>query len=121
MDGDGLFNSGESERQKEEGMDRVATNRAERLEEARSIALYLAMALGEVTADHVGRHLKHIGHGPDWLGNAAGSIFKGPWFHFTGKRVKSARTSNHARELKVWRLTEAGRKAAEGGARDGDS
>ena len=37
------------------------------------------------------------------LGAASGSMFKSKEWEFTGKRIKSKRTSNHSREIKVWR------------------
>ena len=37
-------------------------------------------------------------------GNWMGSIFRGSWTD-TGIRRRSARVSNHAREIKVWRFT----------------
>jgi len=45
-----------------------------------------------------------LGHKYGDLGNAAGSIFAGKRWKFTGDRVKSRRPSAHAREIKVWRL-----------------
>ena len=36
------------------------------------------------------------------LGNAAGAVFRERCWRLTPKRVKSRRTSNHAREIKVW-------------------
>ena len=87
---------------KEAGMKQAAENRSELLAKARQIALEEAVK-GTVTADDLPDDLRES------LGPATGSVFKTPDFEFTGKRVTSVRASNHARELKVWKLTDAGR------------
>jgi hypothetical protein len=58
---------------------------------------------GECTADDVQRVLIEQGISPHALGNAAGSLFRGGDWEWTGRRVKSARVHAHANELKVWR------------------
>ena len=69
----------------------------------RPVARKLARREGSVTADDVHRYLIDneiiAPRGPFW-----GSLFKGKEWEFTGVRIKSAVVSNHARELKVWRL-----------------
>lgn len=101
-----LFDQEESEAGKESGMTAAAEKRPSDLELAREIARSLCKANGTANADEVGRLLDER-HGVVSLGPAAGSIFK-CGFVFTGRRVRSTRTKNHARELKVWRLKRKG-------------
>ena len=101
-----LFDFHASKALKREGMDDAAhgQNRTP-LHMARSIAKDLARShpLRECHADAVGMELRRQGYSPS-LGPAAGSLFKGREWKFTGERIQSTRTSNHAREIKVWRL-----------------
>ena len=99
-----LFDWLESDRRKEEGMEIAAHNRGELLEIARQIAVDIALShpCRECHADAVGREMRDRGY-PTELGPAAGSIFKGGDWEFTGRRKKSARVTNHSRELKIWR------------------
>jgi hypothetical protein len=90
-----------SEANKREGMSHAALAGSGNLEIARVIAANIAWANnGLVTMDDVGKVLdaRGIEVGP-W----AGSVFKGASWEFTGSRVRSTRTSNNGRELKVWR------------------
>lgn len=89
---------------KEEGKALAAANRHDLLEIARDIAVRLAKEYGTVTADDVGRELEKDNIRVEDVGPAMGSLFAGKQWEFTGQRVKSSRVSNHARELKVWRL-----------------
>jgi hypothetical protein len=57
-----------------------------------------------VTADDYTDFLIAIGSSNKELGNAAGAIFRHPDWEFTGLRTPSRRKSNHARDIKVWRL-----------------
>jgi predicted RNase H-like nuclease len=94
----------EGERQKDEGMAAAAMARAELLTIAREIARHLAYDRWDrcISADDVLQHME-IRRYPS-LGPAAGSLFQTPEWEFTGQRIKSVRISNHAREIKVWRL-----------------
>lgn len=83
---------------KREGMELAASNRAELLEDAKAAAKQLAMECGEVHLDMVREKVDGD------LGPAAGSVFKGAEWEFTGRRIRSTLPSNHGRELKVWRL-----------------
>lgn len=38
------------------------------------------------------------------LGMAAGSVFKGDDWEYTGQTIKTKRASSHARDVKVWKL-----------------
>ena len=99
------FDRKESERRKQKGMKSAADHFAEQLQLARRLAIAIARANPEreTNADAVGQALAKQGLN-DCLGPAAGSIFKGNEWEFTGKFVKSARVSNHSRLLRVWRL-----------------
>lgn len=88
---------------KDAGMTLAATNRKELLEQARRQVRLRASLNGTATADDLDEDLRVQ------LGPAAGSVFKGDDFEFTGERVRSTMDSNHARELKVWRLTAVGK------------
>ena len=101
-----LFDLVEGEKEKARGMSAASWSRSDLLAEAQTIACELAMAreMREVHADNVYREMKRRGIPFEGLGPAAGSIFKGRDWVFTGKRIKSARISNHARDIKVWRL-----------------
>lgn len=91
---------------KAHGIDRAALNRAEILELAREVALEIARGhvLGEVTADDVYLALQDAGEPTELLGPAAGAIFRGKEWVWTGQWVPSTRVSNHARLNRVWRL-----------------
>ena len=105
FDLDGLsedFDGPKSESLKKRGMSSAAAANSEPLALARSIAVELCHRHGETDADAVGRLLRQR-HGIETLGPSAGSIFKSG-FEFTGKRRRSERKKNHAREIKIWRL-----------------
>lgn len=99
-----LFDEGWSDKLKEDGMAKAADNRQEQLEIARDIAKRIAKEQGTVNADDVGRALKRIGI--NTLGPAAGSLFRGKEWVFTGQWVKSKRITNHSRMIRVWKLKE---------------
>lgn len=99
-----LFDHAESERRKASGMELAELKRFELLQVARGIAVDLCRRNGQCTADDVFIEAENRGTDLSDLGPASGSIFKPKYFEFTGLRVKSARKTNHARELKVWRL-----------------
>ena len=104
-----LFDEAESRRRKREGMQRAADKRRWMLDLAREHAFRLARAYGEVNADDVAAALAEEGRTTmERLGPGAGSIFSGKQWEFTGRRVMSKRPANHARELKVWRLSPIG-------------
>ena len=89
---------------KRQGMSVAEAANLSDLELARTIARTIAKnGDGTCDADQVGRVLKRH-YGIDTLGPAAGSLFKGEDWEFTGDRRRSARAKNHAREIKVWRL-----------------
>lgn len=100
-----LFDHAAAIEAKETGMKLAADNRPSDLDIARQVARRLALSTPDRTthADEVGRVLAED-FGIRSLGPAAGSLFKGGEWAFTGQRILSARRSNHARELKIWRL-----------------
>lgn len=103
---------------KETGMAAAADSARARapLELAKEIAIELATLNGETNADAVGELLLSR-HGIESLGPAAGSVFRGGGWMFTGRRVVSSRVTNHGRELKVWKLkAEDGHKQTDDGA-----
>ncbi len=101
-----LFSLPAGRTQRDAGMDRAAARRAPVLRKARSIAVTVALSRTDrcATADDVYRHLTIAER--RGLGNAAGSLFRGPRWTFTGRRTPSRRISNNAREIKIWKLQE---------------
>jgi hypothetical protein len=98
------FDISEGEQRKESGIEFAATLRATLLQRAREAAYAIASECGEVTADDVFLRLEAQGFDASQLGNAAGSMFRGDVFEFTGHWRKSQRVSNHAHQNRVWRL-----------------
>lgn len=98
-----LFDLGRGIKLRDGGMGLAASNRSAVLNYARSVAVKLAMKhpLKECTIDDVQKIM--IDEDLD-LGMAAGSVFKGPEWRFTGKFKKTARSSSHARNITIWRL-----------------
>jgi len=92
------------------GMESAATNQAQLLLVARDSAVWVANNLNPetktATSDDVAYRMQYLGYHYGDLGNAAGSIFKGKQWRFTGDRIQSRRPAAHAREIKVWRLVE---------------
>lgn len=85
------------------GMSLAESHRATLLLTARSAARIAARQLGAITIDDVMETMQAYGHNA-LLGNAAGAVFKGSDWVFTGNWRKSSRVSNHARMNRVWRL-----------------
>lgn len=100
-----LFDGKRSRAAKARGMAKAAAHHNELLEIARHVAEAIARC-GDGTAnmDQVCIQLMIMDYNPADLGNAAGSVFKGNQWEFTGERVKSSKVSSHAREIKTWRL-----------------
>ena len=90
------------EQLKQEGMDRAAKAKSRLLDDARQIAKVIAVdGDGTCNADQVAEALR-MRQMPE-LGPAAGSLFSGADWEFTGKRVASTQPNNHGRELKLWK------------------
>lgn len=91
---------------RDRGMLAAAVSRKEILELARGIAETIAQGreARTVCADDVYKELEAQGVNIRLLGNAAGSLFKGSQWEFTGRRLASARITNHARAIMLWKL-----------------
>lgn len=100
-----LFDFAASEAAKQQGMDLAAGNRKELLAFARRLAVEIALSRPsrEVNADDVQRALHERGCSIHALGNAAGSLFAGKAWEWTGRYVKSERVHAHSNNLKCWR------------------
>jgi len=96
------YDTDESLRLKQKGMELAAEKRPELLRIAREIAKEIATSQGTVTADDVAAELDN--RSLPRLGPAAGSLFKTPDFKWTGLRVFSEQMANHGREFRVWKL-----------------
>ena len=97
-----LFDGEESESRKKKGMAVGAANNYADLETGRMLARRHPDARTGITADDVGRALKARGITQS-LGPAAGSLFAGKDWQWTGEFLKSKRITNHSRLLRVWR------------------
>ena len=97
-----LFDYVESQKRKADGMAMAANNHMTNLEIGKDVARQLGRKNGEAHADQVGKILK-IEYDIKSLAPAAGSLFKGDEWQFTGRRHMSTRKTNHGRELKIWR------------------
>lgn len=102
----GIFSFEKGLRLKREGMARAATNRASLLKLARWLAVEIAESRTSriVSMDDVQAALVDLGISDRALGNAAGSVFKGGKWAWTGSRIQSLRPHAHRNEIKTWRL-----------------
>lgn len=97
------FNLTEGQQRRDDGIAIAESNHPSGIEIAKQVAKELAEQRGEITADDVQAEMHFRGIN---LCNAAGGIFRGKQWEWTGRVVKSARISNHARILRVWKLKE---------------
>lgn len=99
------FDAAASEAGKDAGMSLAANNRRELLEHARRVAVRIALSRPDrcVSADDVQRALHESGVSVFALGNAAGSLFAGKAWEWTGRWLKSERKHAHSNPLRVWR------------------
>ena len=93
------------EQLKLKGIDQVAENNSEWLDCMRTLAIAWAQDFGYVCADDLRPFTNTIPFQPNHP-NAWGAVFRGRHWKMIGRR-KSRYTSNHAREIKVWRYKEA--------------
>jgi|SRR5262245_31102239 len=100
-----LFDLEAGRRLKEEGMQLAAEAGHDILTLARRVAERIARAEGRVDIDVVQEALAGYGFKPGDLGQAAGSVFRGPQWRFV-EFVESRRVGNHARMIRVWELIE---------------
>jgi len=104
-----LFDAAEGRRLKEEGMAAAAAAKMTDLQLAQKVAVDVAeyrAGMGSpptCCADDVFRILI-ANYGINTIGPAAGSIFKGERWEWTGRVIESSRTSNRRRLIRVWRL-----------------
>ena len=91
---------------REEGLALAAANRAELLAIGRTLVKQAALGNcnREATADDAALGLSNMGFSANALGNAAGSLFRGKEWEFTGQWSPSRRVSNHAHQNRVWKL-----------------
>jgi hypothetical protein len=102
-----IFDSEEGEYRRSEGVDIAAVSRKHVLCLARQASVKAALARSDrtATADDAQKWLIDRGYSSDYLGNAAGSLFKDrDTWEFTGRWVPSQRVSNHGHQNRVWRL-----------------
>jgi D-serine deaminase-like pyridoxal phosphate-dependent protein len=102
-----LFDVMAGEEARDVGKEQAALVRQQMLAEARSIAISIASSRRSrlVTIDDVQRELLRRGnYTTEDLGNAAGSVFRGSAWKFTGRWYKSMRITNHARHVRIWQL-----------------
>jgi hypothetical protein len=87
----------------EAGIELAAENNRPLLEFARRLAAELGRRKRFVTADDVQRVLVERNLPESSLGNAAGSVFRGPEWKWDGVSVrKSTRVASHGRLIRVW-------------------
>jgi hypothetical protein len=100
------FNLGQALERKAAGMDDAANARRPALEIARQAAIAAARSRPDntATADDAYRGLLAAGYLAADLGPAAGCLFRGKNWTYTGRRKRSARVSNHGRALRIWKL-----------------
>ena len=100
-----LFDLPAAEAAKDAGLNAAAASRLELLAEARRIAVEIAMSRADrkCTADDVRMEMAKRGI-TESLGNAAGSLFKGAQWRFSGEWRKSVVVTSHAHQNRVWEL-----------------
>lgn len=97
-----VFDPVASAQLKDRGMTLAAENADAPLAVARRLAREIAQkGDGTCDADQVAVQMAARGVPP---GPWCGSIFKNGEWQFTGQRRRSGQVSNHAREIRVWRL-----------------
>lgn len=99
-----LLDLAEGLHRKEAGMNIAAENNATILVEAKNVARDLGRRNRKraISADNVMEVMVSRGYGQKCLGNAAGSLFSGRDWQWSGDRIKSKRPHAHANELKTW-------------------
>lgn len=103
------FDAAASEAGKAGGMSLAADNRRELLGHARAVAVRIALSRPDrcVSADDVQRALHEQGVSVFALGNAAGSLFAGKAWEWTGRFIKSERVHAHRNLIRVWKYVGA--------------
>lgn len=100
-----LFDYQRGEEAKQSGMNAAADAKPDLLALARSFGREIAMSREsrECNADDIQALLAERGYGIRSLGNAAGALFRGKEWEFTGKWIESARVHSHRNRLRIWR------------------
>lgn len=103
-----LFDAAASDAAKRAGMLQAAERKEALLAFARRLAVEIALSRPsrEVTADDVQAALVSRGISERALGNAAGSLFAGDAWRWTGRWEMSRRVHAHRNPLRVWRYVE---------------
>lgn len=91
---------------KEAGLQAASDAKADLLALGRAYVRRAALGRADrsATADDAAVGLVAAGLPADALGNAAGALFRGRDWRFTGRWEKSSRTTNHAHQNRVWEL-----------------
>jgi hypothetical protein len=103
-----LFDLRTDEVQCDEGHRIASANRSDVLRYAQGIAVSIAKLRDDrcVSSDDIYRHLSL--EQSRQLGNATGSLFRGPQWKFTGRRQQSQRITTHSSWIRVWKLLRPG-------------
>ncbi len=96
-----IFDVEKGEQERDEGIARVGSNADTFVQDMREVAVAISREKGYVTSDDLRRIAADEGLEPHHP-NAWGAIFRGKRWECIGRR-KSAKVSNHAREIRVWR------------------
>jgi len=101
-----VFDLAMGEELKASALDDAENRKAKALKLGRSLVRKAALSRsGRIaTADDAALGFVRAGLPADYLGNAAGALFREPCWEFTGSWIPSQRVSNHARSNRVWRL-----------------
>lgn len=100
-----IFDAIAAAKARDEGMEIAAGKKGALLAFAREGAKRVALGREsrEVTADDVQQYLVDNGLDEGCLGNAAGSVFRGSDWTFTGRTQLSKRKAAHRRIIRVWK------------------
>jgi hypothetical protein len=98
-----LFDRAESLRHRDVGIEIAVSNAQPRVLEAREIAREVCRAKGEASMDDVVAELIRRGRKSDYLGNAAGGVFRTREFKFV-RYTTSARIHAHGNRIGVYRI-----------------
>lgn len=102
-----IFDAIASREAAEAGIAQAGENKKSLLKLARQLAVEAAKRKGIISMDDVSFALHEKGISIFALGNAAGGVFKGKEWQWTGCYIKSVRVHAHANQLRTWRLKAA--------------
>lgn len=102
------FNLALGEALKTMGMKHAATSKKDTLELGKLLCRQAAKTRSNktATADDASRGFVALGLPANCLGAASGSLFRSNNWSFTGQWTKSKRVTNHASDLRIWKLQE---------------